>query len=109
MHAAMQTLEFVRALPKAELHLHLEGAIPWAMVRSHASGLLPELPAWWSDDFRFDDFDHFRRAAQACLACLTDLSAYEVAAASILGDLQRQNVRYVEISFDVVRMAEQGL
>jgi adenosine deaminase len=30
----MQTLDFVRALPKAELHLHFEGAIPWAMVRT---------------------------------------------------------------------------
>jgi adenosine deaminase len=105
----MQTLDFVRALPKAELHLHFEGAIPWAMVRSHSPEPLPERPTWWADDFRFDDFDHFRLAARACLACLTDLGAYEAAAASIFRDLERQNVRYVEISFDVERIARQEL
>ncbi len=105
----MQTLEFVRALPKAELHLRLEGAIPWAMVRSHSLEPLPERPPWWADDFRFDDFDHFRLAAQTCLACLTDLGTYEAAAASIFRDLRSQNVRYVEISFDVERIARQEL
>jgi adenosine deaminase len=105
----MQTLEFVRALPKAELHLHLEGAIPWAMVRSHSSEPLPERPPWWSSDFRFDDFDHFRLATQTCLACLTDLGAYEAAADSIFCNLKGQNVRYAEISFDVERIARQGL
>ena len=105
----METREFVRALPKAELHLHFEGAVPWGMVRSRSAEPLPERPMWWADDFRFDDFDHFRRAVQTCLRCLTDLGAYEAAAASIFGDLKSQNVRYVEISFDVMRVVEQGL
>jgi len=103
------TLPFVRALPKAETHLHLEGAVPWDMVRAHSAVPLPEQPPCCADDFRFDDFDHFRRVAQTFLACLTDLGAYGRAAAAILGDLGRQNVRYVEISFDVERAARQGL
>jgi adenosine deaminase len=99
------TVEFVRALPKAELHLHLEGAVPWAMVRSRSPELLPERPPWWAEDFRFDGFDRFREAARTCLAGLTDLAACTAAAADIFLDLKGQNVRYVEISFDVVRMA----
>src|SRR5215510_2783114 len=103
------TLPFVRALPKAETHLHLEGAVPWDMVRAHSAVPLPERPPWWDDGFRFEDFDHFRRVAQISLACLTDLRAYGSAAAAILGDLRGQNVRYVEISFDVERTARQAL
>jgi adenosine deaminase len=74
-------------------------------VRAHAADALPERPAWWADDFRFDDFTHFRRVAQTCLDCLTDPDAYRRAAAAILAGLAAQNVRYVEISFDVVRLA----
>jgi adenosine deaminase len=103
----MLTRDFVRALPKAELHLHFEGAVPWAMVRAHSATPLPGQPPWWADGFRFDDFDHFRREAQRCLACLTDLPAYGTAAAAIFRGLRAQNVRYVEISLDVVRLAAQ--
>jgi adenosine deaminase len=101
----MLARDFVRALPKAELHLHFEGAVPWAMVRAHAATALPERPAWWAEGFRFEDFAHFRREARTCLACLTDLPAYGTAAAAIFRSLRAQDVRYVEISLDVVRLA----
>ena len=96
----MLTADLLRALPKAELHLHFEGAVPWP---------LPGRPAWWADDFRFGDFTRFREAARACLTSLTSLPAYGAAAAVIFRDLRAQNVRYVEISLDVVRLAEQAL
>ena len=105
----MPTAEFVRALPKAELHLHFEGAVPWAMVRAHAADRLPERPAWWAEDFRFRDFTQFREASQACLSCLVDLPAYGSAAAVVFRGLQAQNVRYVEVSLDAVRVAVQPL
>jgi adenosine deaminase len=66
-------------------------------------------PRQWAEDFRFGDFTQFREAAQACLASLTSLPAYGTAAAAIFGDLKAQNVRYVEISLDVVRLAAQPL
>jgi adenine deaminase len=104
----MLTREFVRALPKAELHLHLEGAVPWALVRAHAAEL-PEHPAWWAEDFRFDDFMQFRGAMQTCMGCLVDLPAYAMVAGAIFRDLAAQNVRYVEISFDIVRALDRTL
>jgi adenosine deaminase len=105
----MPTADLLRALPKAELHLHFEGAVPWAMVRAHAGAAAPERPAWWAEEFRFGDFTQFREAARACLPCLTDPPAYGAAAAAIFRDLHAQNVRYVEISLDVVRLAAQPL
>jgi adenosine deaminase len=104
----MLTREFVRALPKAELHLHLEGAVPWAMVRAHA-GDLPARPPWTADGFRFDDFTQFRGAVQACMGCLVDAPAYGAVTAAIFQDLQTQNARYVEISFDIVRALDKRL
>jgi hypothetical protein len=77
----MLIADVIRALPKAELHLHFEGAVPWAMVRAHAGEMVPERPAWWADAFRFEDFTGFRQAARTCLACLTGVPAYRLAAA----------------------------
>ena len=99
----MRTAEFIRVLPKAELHLHLEGAVPWAMARAHSAPSLPERPPWYAEGFRFDDFLEFRGAIRECMSCLVDAPAYGAAAGAIFRGLQAQNVRYAEISFDVVR------
>ena len=105
----MRTAEFIRALPKAELHLHLEGAVPWAMARGHAAESLPERPPWYADGFQFDDFMQFRGAVRDCMSCLVDAHAYGAAAGAIFRGLRSQNVRYAEISFDVVRALDQRL
>ena len=105
----MLTREFVQALPKAELHLHLEGAVPWAMVRAHATDGLPASPPWSADGFRFADFTQFRGAVQTCMGCLVDARAYGAVAGAIFLDLRAQNARYVEISFDIVRALDRRL
>ena len=104
----MRTAEFIRALPKAELHLHLEGAVPWALARAQAP-TLPERPPWYADGFQFDDFLQFRGAVRDCMSYLTDAGAYGAAAGAIFRGLLAQNVRYAEISFDVARALEQKL
>jgi hypothetical protein len=84
----MLTRDFVRALPKAELH---------------ANDDLPAPPPWTAAGFRFGDFTQFRGAVQTCMGCLLDAPVYGVAAGAIFRDLSAQNVRYVEISFDIGR------
>src|SRR5262245_13882817 len=105
----MRTAEFIQALPKAELHLHLEGAVPWAMVRVFSANSLPERPPWYADGFQFADFMEFRGAVRDCMACLVDAPAYGTAAAAIFLGLRAQNVRYAEVSFDVARVLEENL
>ena len=98
----MKAIDFIRALPKAELHLHLEGALPWAMVRAASPNHLPETPVWWANGFRFDDFTHFKKAIAICYRdILTSLENYHRAAQAVFQNLAAQNVRYVEISFSL--------
>ena len=51
--------DFIRAFPKTETHLHIEGSLPWELLQKANPGkyLLP--PASWKPDFRYDNFAHF--------------------------------------------------
>jgi adenosine deaminase len=96
----MNTAEFIQRLPKAELHLHLEGAIPWDMVRDYADVPLAETPAWWANDFRYTDFSHLLIAMRLGIQyVLNSVESYQDVARAIFNTLADQNVRYVEISF----------
>jgi adenosine deaminase len=106
----MQVTEFIQALPKAELHLHLEGAVPWELARALALEPLPDTPPWWAGEFRFDDFDHFSQAIRLCFRhVLTSVENYQQAAQTIFKKLAAQNVRYVELSFSPRFALAQGL
>ena len=86
-------------MPKAELHVHLEGTITpetlWAMAqRNHVAlpvGSLTELRALYA----FESFDKFLRLWMAMCGCLRKAEDYEQMADSFLEGCQAQNVRYV--------------
>jgi adenosine deaminase len=87
-------------LPKAELHLHLEGAVPWPLIRSWSPDPLPERPHWWDRDYRFSSFPEFISTLRSCWKpWLVSLDRVGVAASGIFAALVEQNVRYVELSF----------
>lgn len=91
----------IQALPKAELHLHIEGAVPWKMIEAQVkSWSFP--PPWWARDYRFESFSHFSEIIRLCYeSTLTSVENYHLAAQAIFKDLVAQNVRYVEISFSL--------
>jgi adenosine deaminase len=96
----MNPADFIRQLPKAELHLHLEGAIPWDMLREVGDDSLPLSPEWWAADFRYRDFDHFSQVIGSGMrSVLTSVDHYHRVAQHIFPILAAQNVRYAEISF----------
>jgi adenosine deaminase len=96
----MNTADFIQRLPKAELHLHLEGAIPWDMICEYADAALAETPAWWARDFRYNDFGHFIAAMRLGIHYVLDsVEMYQAAARAVFQTLAAQNVRYVETSF----------
>ena len=97
-----QLAAFIDALPKAELHLHLDGALPWEKIREE-NPQLPERPPFWAPHFRYAHFDAFLQAvAHFSSFWLTTPERYAEAANIMLAECAAQNVRYVETSIHLV-------
>jgi adenosine deaminase len=90
-------------LPKVELHLHLEGAIPlpalWTLVQKYGSE--PGLESL--DDLRarfvFRDFPHFLTIWSWKNRYLREYEDFTFIAEAVARDLAEQNIRYVEAYF----------
>jgi len=94
------TLAFIRALPKTETHLHLEGALPWELLRTLDPDRYRETPLSWRDDYRFPSFARFdEELLSYVFAWFTTPERYYEAAKVIFARHLEQNVRYVECSF----------
>jgi len=91
---------WLRALPKAEMHLHFEGAFRWGTIRElHPSGpSLPATPPWLARSRPFPDFDDFAQALRDYVLPVTGSPQWiERHAFEVTEDLARQAVRYAEI------------
>jgi len=89
--------ECIRKMPKAELHLHFEGAFRWSTVREFnaEAKALPDRRPWLSK--RFTSFDDFRAVFSDYLQPATGTEdRIEQHMFEVLEDLARQNVRYAE-------------
>lgn len=91
---------FIDRLPKAEMHLHLEGTVPWSTAQPYtAPEQAYETPPWIQADHRFADFKDFSTAMRPCITYLqSSVEHYGSAAAAYFAHLIAQNVRYVEVS-----------
>ena len=67
---------FLRAIPKVELHVHLEGAMRprtlLALARRRRVTLPADDEAGLREWFRFRDFDHFVEIYLTCSKCVRD-------------------------------------
>jgi adenosine deaminase len=82
------------------LHLHLEGAVPWHLIRAWSPDPLPERPDWWDLAHRYGSFAEFITVVRPCWKPYLDCpERIHDAAAGVFGGLIAQNVRYVELSF----------
>lgn len=91
---------FIRALPKTETHLHIEGALPYAMLREWRPEVYPENPYFHAADFRFGSFAEFDRVLLAhALPWFVSPERYHEAARRIFAGHVAEGVRYVECSF----------
>lgn len=93
-------LNILSVLPKVEMHLHIEGALPFAMLRELDSKKYSEPPKWWNKDFRFEDFEEFdRELLEAVVPWYNSPERYHKASLEIFEDLKDQGVKYAEVSF----------
>jgi adenosine deaminase len=101
--------DFIRRLPKTEHHLHIEGATPYQLLRETYPGRFPEVPEHWDADYRFDSFQSFLEILAAHgLAWFESPDRYHLAAREIFKNASRQNVRYMELSFDAFFSSSRG-
>ena len=99
----MNIESYLLGAPKAELHVHLEGAIQPETLLTLARRNKVELPAnsvaelqnW----FKYRDFNHFIEIYFAISHCLRTVEDYELITYEFGANMARQHVRYAEITF----------
>jgi len=94
---------FIRRLPKAELHLHLEGTIlPATLVELSARhDAHPLRLAEAKSFYRFDDFTTFIEGFKAVTRRLVDPADYELVAWRMMQQLAEQGVVHAEVYISV--------
>jgi adenosine deaminase len=96
--------EFIRRMPKAEIHLHLEGSVQPATLLQLArrNGVQPpaETEQGLREFFRFDDFPHFIQAYIAVCSCLRTPHDFETIVLDLGSEAAAQNIRYLEVHFN---------
>lgn len=87
------------ALPKVELHLHLEGAAPPDFIRTLAAEQGADLSGLFDarGGYAWSDFAGFLRAYEAACAVLRSPDDYRRLIAAVLGASRDQGVIYTEI------------
>lgn len=98
------TVPDLSLMPKAELHLHLEGTPTWNGVREamhrHQGIVLPESPYWYAPQFRFTDFEEFRSLFRNYIhPWLKTPPGYAELTRNVVDSLVSQRIRYAEINF----------
>jgi adenosine deaminase len=99
----MSLTDFIRAMPKVELHVHLEGSIQPETLLALARRNDVELPATTVEGlrewYRFRDFAHFIEVYIAISRCLCTPDDFELIAREFLRGQAAQNIRYSEVTF----------
>ena len=91
---------FIQALPKTETHLHIEGALPYELVRTLDPAAYEADPPFRRRSYRYPSFPEFEQTLlRHALPWFTTAERYHEAARAIFAGHVRQNVRYVETSF----------
>jgi len=95
--------DFIRRLPKAELHLHLEGTIlPSTLVELSArNDAIPMKLREAKSHYRFDDFTSFIEGFKAVTRRLINPEDYELTAWRMMQQLAKQGVVHAEVYISV--------
>jgi adenosine deaminase len=100
-------------LPKVELHVHLEGAIPhqvlWELLQKYGGD--PEIPTLeaLADRFVYRDFPHFIEVWTWKNSLLRSYEDFEFLSEHVAKDLARQNIRYAEVFYSPPDFSSAGL
>ena len=99
----MSLFKYISAVPKAELHVHLEGSIKPSTLLRLAKQNDVDLPVeterglltWYS----FTTFDHFIEVYITITRCLQTVEDFELIVYEFGAEMARQNILYAEVTF----------
>jgi adenosine deaminase len=98
-----QLAERLRAMPKVEIHVHLEGATGpdtvWDMAQRNGVALPAASPSEWRSFYAFRDFAHFIRVYLLASSAMQTPRDYEQMVVDFGAHQARQHIRYSETYF----------
>ena len=97
------TSTWYERVPKVELHLHLEGAIPqealWQLIQKYGGDpAVPDMAAL-QQKFQYRDFPHFIETWVWKNQFLREYDDFTLIAEAVAQNLARQNVKYAEMFY----------
>ena len=111
------TYEFVKSLPKAELHCHLDGSLRMGTILELAKEQNIELPAWDEENMKkilvppltCESLEEYLKPFDIPVSVLQTREALERATYELAQDCAEGNIRYLEIRFAPVLDTPKGL
>jgi len=100
-NAKPNIMQAIERMPKAELHVHLEGSVSQEMVeelaQKHEVDLGPSKGAVGPSASGYGHLINFLDSYRLRCKCLCDVEDFELICVDVLENLRAQNVRYAEI------------
>jgi adenosine deaminase len=100
------TDEFIKDMPKADLHLHLDGSLRLASLLDMAKVTKTQLPSYTLEGMKelvfkdkYNDLGEYLHCFQYTCDVLRDLENLERAAYELAVDNQEEGVNYIEVRF----------
>lgn len=104
--------DLIARMPKAELHVHLEGSVQPATLlelgQRHGVGFPFIDAAGAAEWFRFRDFPHFIEVYVAICQALRSVEDYDRVTYELARDAAAQNTRYLEVTFAPIAPGDTG-
>jgi adenosine deaminase len=109
----MDARDALRRMPKAEVHLHLEGTIGpetlWGMAERNHISLPAGSPAELRALYAFEDFGKFLALWLAMCRCFRSETDYVAMVDAYAEECRRQNIRYAEVHFTPYNHEKYGI
>ncbi len=109
--------EFIRKLPKTDLHVHLDGSLRIETIFELAKQQNIDLPAKDAKSLKkivccgstCKDLDEYLEAFNITLSVLQTEDALERVAFELSEDAAKENIRYIEVRYSPILHAQKGL